>query len=190
MQIDYMQHPNILELDQSALLIIDVQEAFRASMSDFEQLAKRIAIAAKGAQILGLPIIVTEQYPKGLGHTAPEILDVLPTNTSILEKTSFSSCGAQQFHDELHRRETRQVIVCGIEAHICVNQTVHDLLNAGLQVHLLTDCINSRNKKDRKAAVKKMKASGTVISSLEMSLFELMRDARHEQFKAIQGLIK
>ena len=185
-----MQHPNILELAQSALLIIDVQEAFRASMPHFEQLTKRIAIAAKGSQLLGLPIIVTEQYPKGLGHTAPEILEVLPGNTSVLEKTSFSSCGAQQFHDELHRRETKQVIVCGIEAHICVNQTVHDLLNAGLQVHLLTDCINSRNKKDRKAAVEKMKASGAVISSLEMSLFELMRDSRHEQFKAIQGLIK
>ena len=185
-----MQHPNILELSQSALLIIDVQEAFRASMPNFEQLAKRIAIAAKGAQLLGVPIVVTEQYPKGLGQTAAEILEALPRDINIIDKTSFSSCGAQKFQDELSRRGTRQVFVSGIEAHICVNQTVHDLLHAGLQVHLLTDCVTSRNENDRAVAIQKMQSSGVIMSSLEMALFELMRDARHENFKAIQGLIK
>ena len=102
-----MQHPNILELSRSALLIIDVQEAFRASIKDFDKLGARIAIAARGAQLLNLPIIVTEQYPKGLGHTAAEITAVLPGGTNVLEKTSFSSCGAQQFFSKLQERETK-----------------------------------------------------------------------------------
>ena len=167
-----------------------MQEAFRANLPKFPEVANRIALAAKGAQLLGVPIIVTEQYPKGLGHTVAEILEVLPKETSIIDKTSFSSCGAQRFQDELRHRETKQVFVCGIEAHICVNQTVHDLLQAGQQVHLLTDCITSRTESDCKTAIEKMKASGVILSTLEMALFELMRDAKHEQFKTIQGLIK
>ena len=183
-----MQHPNILELSRSALLIIDMQEAFRASIKNFDTLAQRIVVATKGAHLLSLPIIVTEQYPKGLGHTANEIVEALPGDIEILEKTTFSSCGAQQFQSKL--QDIKHVLVAGIEAHICVNQTVHDLLSADFKVHLLTDCIASRNKNDRKAAVAKMQSAGAILSSVEMSLFELMRDARHEQFKAIQGLVK
>jgi nicotinamidase-related amidase len=185
-----MQHPNILELSRSALLIIDMQEAFRASIPDFDERATRIAVAVKGARLLNLPIIVTEQYPKGLGHTAAEIIQALPDDIKIIEKTSFSSCGAQPFHTQLQQAETKQLIVCGIEAHICVNQTVHDLLAMRFQVHLLTDCITSRKESDRIAAFQKMQSSGAIPSSVEMALFELMRDAQHEQFKAIQGLIK
>jgi nicotinamidase-related amidase len=185
-----MQHPNILELSRSALLIIDMQEAFRANMKRFNKFAKRIAIAARGANELGLPIIVTEQYPKGLGPTAAEIIEVLPNETEILVKTSFSSCGAEQFLDKLREKEIKQVIVAGIEAHICVNQTVYDLLANNFQVHLLTDCITSRKKSDRKMALQKMQSSGAILSSVEMAHFELMRDAKHEKFKAIQGLIK
>jgi len=185
-----MQHPNILELSRSALLIIDMQEAFRANLKRFKKYARRIAIAAQGAQLLNLPILVTEQYPKGLGHTAAEITAVLSPDTEIIEKTSFSSCGAANFVTRLQERQISQVLVTGIEAHICVNQTVHDLVASNYQVHLLTDCITSRSKADRKIALAKMQASGAILSSVEMALFELMRDAKHEQFKAIQGLIK
>jgi nicotinamidase-related amidase len=183
-------HLNILELSRSALLIIDMQEAFRANIPDFDRYANRVAIAARGALLLNVPIIVTEQYPKGLGHTASEILEVLPANLDIVEKTTFSSCGAKQFQAQLARPQTNQILVAGIEAHICVNQTVHDLLASGLQVHLLTDCIASRKETDRIAALQKMQSSGAIASSVEMALFEVMRDSRHEQFKAIQGLIK
>jgi len=185
-----MQHANILELSRSALLIIDMQEAFRASIKDFDKFAERIAIATQGARLLNMPILVTEQYPKGLGHTAAEIVAVLPENVEIIEKTAFSSCGAQQFQTKLQALNIMQVIVSGLEAHICVNQTVHDLLAAGFQVHLLTDCIVARKESDRKTAFKKMRSSGAILSTLEMALFELIRDSRHEHFKAIQGLIK
>jgi nicotinamidase-related amidase len=190
LEIVHMQHPNILELSRSALLIIDMQEAFRANIPDFNRFASRIAIAARGAQFLNLPIIVTEQYPKGLGHTASEILEVLPNDINVIEKTTFSSCGAQEFQAQLGQSKTSQVLVTGIEAHICVNQTVHDLLAAGFQVHLLTDCITSRKENDRVVAFQKMQSSGAILSAVEMALFELIRDAKHEQFKAIQGLIK
>jgi nicotinamidase-related amidase len=185
-----MQHPNTVILTESALTVIDMQEAFRAQIPDFSEVAQRIATMVKAAKILQLPIIVTEQYPKGLGHTATEILEVLPDSIEVIEKTSFSSCGARAFLSQLERARTKQVIVCGIEAHICVNQTVHDLLASAFQVHLLTDCVTSRKQSDKEVAVRKMELSGAVPSSLEMVLFEMLRDAKHEQFKTIQGLIK
>lgn len=185
-----MQHKNTLELQHAALVIIDMQEAFRSKISDFAETAARIALVAHAAQLLNVPIIVTEQYPRGLGHTADEIRAVLPSALEAIEKTAFSSCGAQSFVNELERTRAHQVIVCGIEAHICVNQTTHDLLARGLYVHLLTDCITARSTANKQVALAKMQMSGAIPSSTEMALFELLRDAKHEQFKAIQNLIK
>lgn len=185
-----MLHQNSLELTKSALVIIDMQEAFRTSITNFTATAERIAIMVEGAKLLGLPILITEQYPKGLGHTAVEITSVLPDNIEVIEKTSFSSCGAEPFRAQLKALAANHVLICGIEAHICVNQTVHDLLTDGYLVHLLTDCVTSRKLPDRKAATRKMQMSGAIPSTVELALFELMRDARHEQFKGIQRLIK
>jgi nicotinamidase-related amidase len=185
-----MAHPNTLSLANSALAIIDMQEAFRSKIEGFTEIAARIATMVEAAKLLKLPIIVTEQYPKGLGHTASEIKKVLPGEIEIIEKTTFSSCGVPQFEAQLGRLGVKQVIVSGIEAHICVNQTVHDLLARSFQVHLLTDCIASRQPANKKVALRKMVQSGAILSSIEMSLFELMRDAKHEQFRAIQALIK
>jgi len=185
-----MAHQNTLQLSQSALIIIDMQEAFRTKITDFTETAARIATVVEGAKLLKLPILVTEQYPKGLGHTADEIKAALPSDIEIIEKTTFSSCGAQTFTAQLERTGAKQILVCGIEAHICVNQTVHDLLAFGFQVHLLAGCIASREPANKEVALKKMLMSGAIMSSIELALFELMRDARHEQFKAIQNLIK
>lgn len=185
-----MRHENTLDPRQTALAVIDMQESFRQPIPDFAELSARVALVAHAVQLLGVKVIVTEQYPKGLGRTAGEILSVLPENLEIIEKTAFSSCGAQQFVAQLESAGARQVILCGIEAHVCVNQTAHDLLARGYQVHLLTDCISSRTTQNKQAGFDKMRQSGALSSSTEMALFELMRDARHEQFKAIQKLIK
>jgi nicotinamidase-related amidase len=185
-----MRYENTLDAAQTALVIIDMQEAFRSSISDFAEVAARIALMAHAAQLLGLPVVVTEQYPKGLGRTAGEICAVLPAALEPIEKTAFSSCGAQAFVAELERIGARQTLVCGIEAHVCVNQTTHDLLARGYQVHLLAECITSRAAHNREAGLAKMQQSGALPSSIEMALFELMRDAAHEQFKAVQKLIK
>src|SRR3982750_609429 len=109
-----MQHPNILELSRSALLIIDMQEAFRDSIKHFDKFAQRMVVAVKGARLLNVPILVTEQYPKGLGHTAKEIIEALPGDIDVLEKTAFSSCGAERFQSKLEN--VKHVIVAGIEA--------------------------------------------------------------------------
>ena len=185
-----MLHENTLDAAATALVIIDMQDAFRSSISDFAEVAVRIALVAHAAQILNVPVIVTEQYPKGLGRTAGEIRAVLPAALEPIEKTAFSSCGAQTFTGELERLRARQVLVCGLEAHVCVNQTTHDLLARGYGVHLLTECITARAAHNRQAGLAKMQQSGALPSSIEMALFELMRDAAHEQFKAVQKLIK
>jgi nicotinamidase-related amidase len=185
-----MLHKNTPDPAASALVIIDMQESFRSPISDFAEVAVRIALVAHAAQLLSVPVIVTEQYPKGLGQTANEIKAVLPAGAPVIEKTAFSSCGAREFESELERTRAVHVLVCGIEAHVCVNQTTHDLLERGYRVHLLTDCITARTKQNRQAGLAKMQQSGALPSSTEMALFELMRDARHEQFKAIQKLIK
>ncbi|HEY0006056.1 MAG TPA: hydrolase [Pyrinomonadaceae bacterium] len=185
-----MRHENMLEAGQAALVLIDMQESFRAAIEDFAETAERIALVAHAAQLLNVPVIVTEQYPRGLGHTASEIKTVLPPDLEIIEKTAFSSCGAQAFETALERAGAKQIMVCGIEAHICVNQTTHDLLARGFQVHLLTDCITARHTHDKEIAFARMQRGGALPSSTEMALFELLRDARHEQFKAIQKLIK
>ena len=185
-----MPHENTLDAARCALVVIDMQESFRAAIPDFAEVAARIAVAVTGAQLLNLPVVVTEQYPKGLGRTAAEIGAALAPGTEPVEKTAFSSCGAQAFVSRLEQTGARQILVCGIEAHICVNQTTHDLLARGFQAHLLTDCIASRTARNREAGLAKMQRSGAVPSSVEMALFELLRDARHEQFKAVQKLIK
>ena len=185
-----MRHENTLDLRQTALAVIDMQESFRQHIPDFAEVAARVALVARAAQLLDVPVIVTEQYPKGLGRTAGEIRAVLPENLELIEKTAFSSCGARQFVAQLESAGARQVLLCGIEAHVCVNQTAHDLLALGLQVHLLTDCVSSRSAQNKQVGLDKMRVSGALPSSTEMALFELMRDARHEQFKAIQKLIK
>ncbi|MFN2454158.1 MAG: isochorismatase family protein [Pyrinomonadaceae bacterium] len=185
-----MQHKNTLDAARTALVIVDMQEAFRNSIPDFAELAAHLALVAHAAQVLNIPILVTEQYPKGLGRTANEIRAVLPNALAVVEKTSFSACGAPEFNAQLEKTGARDVLVCGIEAHICVNQTVHDLLARGFQVHYLVDGIASRHTHNKAAAFDKMQHSGALPSTTEMALFELMRDARHEQFKSIQKLIK
>lgn len=185
-----MFHQNSLDAIHTVVAIIDMQEGFRSIIPDFAETAARIALVAHAAQLLKVPVIVTEQYPKGLGHTANEIKAVLPENLNIIEKTAFSSCGAGAFEGELVRTQAVHVLVCGIEAHICVNQTVHDLLERHYRVHLMLDCITSRSAQNRQIGIEKMQKSGALPSSTELALFELLRDAKHEQFKAIQKLIK
>jgi len=179
-----------LSREAAALAVIDMQEAFRAVIPDFGEVATRIAKAVQGARLLEVPVIVTEQYPRGLKHTAEEIIPHLAPEPGVIEKMCFSSCGAAGFESELANRNVKQVIVCGIEAHICVTQTVIDLLSNGFEVHLLVDCITSRKPESKQVALARLTQAGAVQSNLEMALFEMMRSADSPQFKAVQSLIK
>jgi nicotinamidase-related amidase len=183
-------HPRTLDISKTALVVVDIQEAFRHAIGDFAVIASRASMAVRGFQILRLPVMITEQYPKGLGRTAEEILFSLPPEFEFIEKTAFSSCGASGFMEKLEAAGVKQVALCGLETHICVNQTAHDLLANGYDVHLLTDCVASRFEYDKQAGLVKMRESGVVSSSMEMTLFELLRDAKQEHFKEIQDLVK
>jgi nicotinamidase-related amidase len=179
-----------LSREHAALAVIDMQEAFRPVIPDFGEVASRIAKAVQGAKLLEVPIIVTEQYPRGLRHTAEEITPHLTSSGHVVEKMCFSSCAADSFEDRLTSNRIRQVLVCGIEAHICVAQTVLDLLARGLEVHLLVDCITSRKRESKDVALARLTQAGAIPSNLEMALFEMMRTADSPQFKAVQSLIK
>lgn len=185
------RHPHLLDAAHAAVVVVDLQEAFRAQIHEFDRIVARTAIVVQGARLLQIPVLVTEQYPQRLGATVAEIKSVLPAEIPIADKTAFSSCGCESFMTQLNRLPSvRQVLLCGIETHVCMNQTAHDLLAGGYQVHVLFDCTSSRRPEDREVGLAKMQRSGALPCSSEMALFELMRDAKHEQFKAIQKLVK
>ena len=185
-----MSHPNILQKETTALVIVEFQEAFRDMIPDFDEIGTSISKIVRGFQILDLPIIVTEQYPKGLGHTAKEVLETLSNDFTCIEKTAFSSCGASEFIEKLKELNIAQVLLCGLETHICVNQTTHDLLDGGFDVHILEDSVGSRSAANKQIGLNKMSISGALPSCVEMALFELMKDSKHQHFKEIQELIK
>jgi len=189
-RVSQMNQISQLSRGRAALAVIDMQEAFRAVMPDFGEVAVRIGRAVQGAQLLEVPVIVTEQYPKGLKRTAQEIIERLPAELKPLEKNCFSACGSNDFLAQLETRNVKQVLVCGIEAHICVMQTALDLLERDFVVYLLVDCVTSRSPENKKAALSRLTQAGAIQATLEMALFELMRTADSLQFKAIQKLIK
>lgn len=174
-----------LRTGSATLVVIDVQEGFRPAIDGFDRIAAATAAMVRGAEILGIPTIVTEQYPKGLGSTVPEVADHLPERTEPLAKTVFSAAAAEGF--DLAGRQ--QAIVCGIETHVCVNQTVLDLLGAGTEVHVVTDAVGSRSASNRELGLAKMERAGAWRTSVETALFELLGEAGSDQFKRIQKLV-
>ena len=172
----------VLERERTALVVVDVQEAFRKAIDDFDATAREVGRLVEGARILGLPILVTEQYPKGLGATVSE---VGLAGEPIVEKTVFSACRAEGF--DLGTRD--QVVLCGIETHVCVNQTAHDLLDDGIQVHVAADAVASRQPSNKQIGLHKMEQSGAILSSVETALLELCGEAGTPEFKAVQQVI-
>jgi len=182
--------PRLLERDSSALIVIDVQEAYRGVTIEHERMVERVVRLVSAARIFDVPILVTEQYPKGIGRTQAEVCEQLPAGQAILEKMTMSCCGQPRFVEALEALGRRQLVVCGIEAHACVSQTVHDLLARGYEVHLPRDAISARFQCDADIAWQKMTGSGAVPSSTEMALLEWVRSAEDPRFKAIHRLIK
>jgi len=166
-------------------VVVDVQEAFRPAVLDFERVAHNAAVLIEGANALGVPVVATEQYPKGLGRTVPEVAKHLD-GAEPLEKVCFSAADAEGF--DLEGRE--QALVCGIEAHVCVSQTALDLLDRGLEVHVASDAVTSRTEENRDVGLRKLERAGAVVTSVETALFELLGAAGSEEFKTVQRLVK
>jgi nicotinamidase-related amidase len=176
----------ILDRDRAVLIVVDVQEAFRPAVRKFDKVAANVATLVEGAKALDVPVIVTEQYPRGLGSTVAEVAEHLPEGTEPIDKVCFSAAEADGF--DLGGRA--QAIVCGIESHVCVSQTAHDLMSRGVQVHVVRDAVSSRTDENRDLGLRKMEGSGAVITSVEMALFELLGAAGTPEFKTVQALVK
>ena len=185
-----MSHPRVLDRDHSVLVVIDVQEAYRGITVEHERMTRGVRRLIEAAKLVGAPILATEQYPKGLGHFMPEVAESFPDGLEVIEKRSLSCCGAPRFVERLAVLSRRQVVVCGIEAHACVNQTTHDLLDRGYQVHLPFDALSSRFEPDYRMGWEKMIGSGAVPSTVEMVCLEWVRSADSPEFRAMQKLIK
>jgi len=184
------RHPRLLDRRAAVLVVIDVQEAYRSVLHEYERVARATALLVQGAAALGLPIVVTEQYPKGLGHTVPEVAEHLPAGTVPVQKMTMSCCGTPAFVSTLAGLRRHQVVLAGIEAHACVNQTAHDLLAGGYAVHLVRETTSSRHPADATVAWEKMLGAGVVPATLESALLELVRSADTPEFKTIQRLIR
>lgn len=184
-----IRNPKILSKNRTALLVIDVQEKILRVMKNSEQLTENINKLINGFKILKLPVFYTEQYPKGLGPTAEIILQNLQPEEAI-QKLTFSCYGAENLFLTLREKKLDQIVVCGIESHVCVMQTVLDLLANGFQVNVPIDAISSRKDADYNAALMRFSDEGAIITSTESVLFELLEECRSDEFKQISKLVK
>jgi nicotinamidase-related amidase len=174
-----------LDRDRTALVVVDVQEAFQKAIPDFDRVAAATATLIRGAEAVGIPVRITEQYPKGLGRTVADVAAVLPNGVEPIEKVCFSAADADGF--DLDGRN--QALVCGVEAHVCVNQTVLDLLAGGTDVQVAEDAVGSRFERNKEIGLQKMEQAGAVVTSVETALFELLGGAGSDEFKQVQKLI-
>ncbi len=177
-----------LKAEDTVLLIIDLQEKLMKAMKDRERVYKNTALLLETAKQFDIPVIVTEQYPRGLGKTVPEVAEHLPEYSSV-EKTSFSAC-TPDFNSVLGDTKRRSVIVTGSETHICVFQTVRDLVEDGFQVYVPRDAVCSRTDENYENALDLMKLAGAVVTNTETVVFDLLKQSGTPQFKAISPLVK
>ena len=180
----------ILNEDNTLLLIIDIQEKLLNAVFNKDKLEKNAVILAKTASMLKIPTIVTEQYPKGLGPTVNDLKTVLDEKVAYFEKCSFNALDEEPILERLKEHGKKQIILCGIETHICVHQTAKALIDSGFNVILVKNACGSRNIEEHTSAIEYMKDYGVNIKTTEMILFEILKSSKHPNFKDIQNFIK
>lgn len=185
----FQRHDTVLDRDRSLVLLVDVQERLRPVMSDIDSVIDECGRALRAARQLEVPILVTEQYPRGLGRTVPELLEVLETD-SVIDKMTFSCWGSQEVRERVEELGRDQVVTIGIESHVCVMQTALDLLASGKQVQVPFDAVTSRSRKVREQAIRRMRAEGAIITCVESVLFEWLVEAGTDVFKTVSKMVK
>lgn len=185
-------HTPLCSAEHSQLLIIDIQERLASAMPDkvLDKITHNTGVLIRAARELNIPVIRSEQYPKGLGDTVKAIARELDDKVTRIEKTCFSCFGADGFTELLHAQQKSQIIICGIESHICVLQTALQLHQQGYEVYVVEDGVCSRHKQHHKNALARLRQHGVIISNVESVLFEWLRDASHPAFKTLAKLIK
>ena len=179
-----------LNKEQTALIVIDVQKRLVPAMDQriCGQVINHINMLLEGCKAMGLPVIATEQYPRGLGNTIEELAEA--TEQQCIEKITFSCCGEPNFNEALEKSGASQVLLVGMEAHVCVFQTLLDLLDRGYIVHLVRDAICSRFKSDYQNVLSTAAQAGAVITTTETALFQLLNVAGTDEFKVVSKLAR
>ena len=173
------------------LAVVDIQERLVPAVSGRDEILWNTRRLIDGAKLFDVPVVVTEQYPKGLGPTMPELTAALPEGTPVIEKKSFSVCLVPEFLEEICRRESvYKVLLTGMETHICILQTALDLLSLGYEVHLVVDAVGSRFANDTQIAIRRLESSGVMLTTTESALFQWCRTAGAPQFKAVSNLVR
>ncbi len=188
--INVKEHPHHLKIDNTLVVVVDMQEPFLQDIFDRERLLNNVRILLQGARIMHLPILCTTQYAKRMGDTIPEIKELLPPLLPPFDKIDFSCYRSVPFVSELQRSGKKQILLCGVETHICINQSAHDLTAAGYQVHVVADAVSSRTEMNWRLGLDKMRQGGVLLSSVEMALYEMMETAGTPEFKAILPIVK
>ena len=178
----------MLAVDDTVLLMVDLQVKLARVIHQRDALVESAAKLVRGALALELPVLWAEQNPDGIGPTVPEVAELMPGEP--ITKTSFSCCGEPRFAEALEQVGRRQVLMAGIEAHVCVHLTALDLLEAGYEVQIVADAVSSRTARNRDIGLQKAKAAGAILTSVETALFELLRVAEGPKFKAILQIVK
>lgn len=179
----------MLKLDNTMFVLVDVQEKLWRAMYEKEELLDSVVKMVQGAKLLGIPILWTEQNPKGLGQTMPEIRKLL-AGFEPVTKLSFSCCGEERFVSRLKDLSHREALVAGIESHVCVYQTVDDLVKMGYQVQVIADAVSSRTLENKALGLEKCRTAGAALTSVETALFELLRKAEGDKFKQMLKIVK
>jgi len=179
----------LLSRDETALIIIDVQEKLFERVEDGDRIADSICKLIRFANILGIPIILTEQYPEGLGPTIHRIRELIP-NVKPIEKIEFSCMASREFRRRLSEINVKNLVLTGIEAHICVAQTAIEAITSGYKVYVVYDAISSRHRDDKAIAIERMKQHGVYMVTSEMLMYEVLRRAGTPEFKEILKLVR
>ena len=183
------RHPSIARREDSVLALVDCQDRLWKVIHDRDALERSCRILLQGARLLDIPILVTEQYAKGLGPTIPGIRELLG-EARVIGKSAFSSAGEPAFIEALEALERGTLVVAGIEAHICVAQTALDGLAWGYKVHVVSDAVGTRDPANREVGLGRMRDQGAVVTSVESVLFDWMGSCEDPVFKQVQELIK
>jgi nicotinamidase-related amidase len=182
-------HPAILSKENTALVVVDVQEKLLPYVIGKDEVLGNIQMLIKFAHIMDIPVILTEHYPKGLGFTVPQIKEVL-SEYKPKEKVIFSCWGSLGFKEKLKELGVKRLMIAGIESHICVQQTTLDAINSGYEVHVISDAVSSRTQRNLDIGLEKMRQLGAIISSTEMAMYEIMERADTKEFKEVLKLVR
>ncbi len=180
---------SLINREDTVFIAIDYQEKLMPVMYEKEELENKVCRLAEGLKVLGIPHVVTQQYTKGIGETIPSVAEAIGVFTPI-DKTSFSCMGNEEFVRQLEETGKKTAVICGIEAHICLQQTVLQLLDEGYKVYVPVDCVSSRSETDKLWSISRMGEAGAVMTTYEAVLYELVRGAKAPEFKAISKIVK